>query len=483
MSIKPFMVDLHCHPNLKSFHSGHPEPTCDLWECIDHSEANTGFLRMIRKNSTQVLKHSQCNLYALSEGQVRVINLSLYPMEHGFLRVRDVPSLMISKNASEQMISLITGMDPKRIKYLRNTDDRYFDDLQKEYEYVAKGQGISPDGKLAYKIVNNYKELEHVVAHEPNTIAIIMSIEGAHAFGCGVKATEKKPIEEMKALLSENIRKVKQWEHPPFTVNLAHHFWNQLGGHATSLKGVLNGIINQNKGKDKGLTELGRHVLRELLSRENGKRILIDTKHMSVASRMEYYGFIRNYNYLNPNDKIPVICSHGGVNGYKDLASSIRTNDNQKKSAKGHFHKWSINVCNEEIRIIHESEGLIGIMMDKGNLGSIELVKRISKITDPVKQREEFTKMILMNIFQVVKAVEEKSGWDVVTIGTDYDGTITHVDPYDTSAKMPLLRSDLIEYLHKHKFHKELWYDYTPEELVEKIFSGNAMRFYQKFFV
>ncbi len=477
------MVDLHCHPNLKSFHSGHPDPTCDLWQCIDHSEAKTGFLRMIRQNSKMVLKHSQCNMYALHEGAVRVINLSLYPMEHGFLRVRDVPSFMLGKNNSEQMISLITGMDSKRIKYLRNTDDRYFDDLQKEYEYVAKGQGRSPDGKLAYKIVNNYAELKHVVEKEPDTIAIIMNIEGAHAFGCGVQATEKIPLEELKTLMSANIRTVKNWEHPPLTVNLAHHFWNQLSGHATSLKGVLNGLINQSKGLDKGLTELGRHVCRELLSRENGKRIYIDTKHMSVAARMEYYGFIRNYNYLNPNDKIPVICSHGGVNGYKDLSTSLKQKDTLKKSAKGNFHKWSINVCNEEIRIIHESEGLIGIMMDKGNLGSVELIKRVSAITDPAKQREEFARVILNNIFQVVKAVEAKSGWDIVSIGTDYDGTITHVDPYDTSAKMPLLREDLVAYLYRHNFHKELWYGYTPEQLIDKVFSGNAMRFYEKYFV
>jgi microsomal dipeptidase-like Zn-dependent dipeptidase len=121
--------------------------------------------------------------------------------------------------------------------------------------------------------------------------------------------------------------------------------------------------------------------------------------------------------------------------------------------------------------------------MDKGNLGSIELVKKVSQIKDPEKQREEFAKMIWMNIFQVVKAVEAKSGWDVVSIGTDYDGTITHVDPYDTSAKMPLLRNDLVSYLHKHKFHQEFWYGYTPEELVDKVFSGNAMKFYEKFFV
>ncbi len=30
------IIDLHCHPNLKSFNSGFPNPKANMWEKIEH---------------------------------------------------------------------------------------------------------------------------------------------------------------------------------------------------------------------------------------------------------------------------------------------------------------------------------------------------------------------------------------------------------------------------------------------------------------
>ena len=30
------IIDLHCHPNLKSFNSGYPKPLVNMWEKIQH---------------------------------------------------------------------------------------------------------------------------------------------------------------------------------------------------------------------------------------------------------------------------------------------------------------------------------------------------------------------------------------------------------------------------------------------------------------
>ena len=116
-------------------------------------------------------------------------------------------------------------------------------------------------------------------------------------------------------------------------------------------------------------------------------------------------------------------------------------------------------------------------------LGGLDTIKKISEITDSVKQRKEFSRLFWDNAFQMVKAVGEKSGWDVVAIGTDFDGTITHMDPYESSAKFPLLQSDLIAYLEENRYQEELWYGYTPTELVRKMMHGNALHFYKKYFV
>lgn len=478
-----FVVDLHCHPNIKSFNSGHPKPTKNIWEKIVHDKADKPFLRFIRKNTIGIHKESQCNFYALAKGNVRVAQVSLYPIEKGFTRLRNLPHFIVGHNATEEMFELISGMSKERVKVIKEQSNHYFHDLNKEYQYMAKGQGPSPCGEYEYKIVNNYSELEEVVNNQPNTIAVILSIEGAHAFGCGNDETEKMSLEDLKTELSKNIKKVKDWEHPPFSVNLAHHMWNQLTGHSTSFKNPINLLLKQGKGLDRGLTELGRHVMRELLSTDNGKRIHIDTKHMSVKARQEYYGFVRNYNFLNPENKIPVICSHTGVNGYKDLETSLRKKDNNKKSKKSILHKWSINISQEEIRIIHESEGIIGIMLDKGMLGGGNHGERISAFDSEEKKRREFTKLIWYNIFHIIKAVDDRSAWDVVGVGTDFDGTITHMDPYDTAEKFPMLQEDLLNYLKKHEYQKELWYDYSPEQLVSKLMNENALAFLKKYFV
>ena len=316
-----------------------------------------------------------------------------------------------------------------------------------------------------------------------NTLIGILSIEGAHVLGTGSALDENLSQAQLLKLLTQNIKTIKSWEVPPFSINLSHHFWNHLCGHATSFKSPINAVVNQNKGKGKGITEAGWHVIRELLSRENGKRILIDVKHMSAEGRKEYYNFISNYNSVNPGDMIPAIASHAGMNGYSTIDSSVKENDTGAKNREHRFHRWSINISNEEARIIHQSKGLIGLMMDRGILGGKNTIDKIVALEDLQKQRKEYSKLFWDNAFQIVKSVDDATGWDVVAYGSDFDGTITHMEPYESSAKLPLFHEDLISYLEENDYRKELWYGFTPRQLVQKIMYENAMQFYKRFFV
>lgn len=480
MSKEIITVDLHCHPNLKSFNSGQPEPAVNMWEKIHH-KMDSKFAQTIKEASAQVLKESQANLYALAEGNVRIFNVSLYPIERGFLHLRNIPKILIGKDRINTMHEVLTGFSAARITHLKKHAD-YFADLLAEYKYVYNGQGKSPDGKSEFLLVNNFKELSLALKRE-NTLIGILSIEGAHVLGTGTALNEDLSQEELMAMLTENIKTIKSWEVPPFSINLSHHFWNHLCGHACSFKPPINAVVNQNKGKGRGITEIGWHVIRELLSRENGKRILIDVKHMSVEGRKEYYNFISNYNYVNPADAIPVIASHAGVNGFTTMDSSMKENDTGAKNREHRFHRWSINISNEEARIIHQSGGLIGLMMDRGILGGKKTIDKIAALEDLEKQRKEYSKLFWDNAFQIVKSVDDASGWDAVAFGSDFDGTITHMDPYESSAKLPLLHQDLINYLEENEYRKELWYGFTPRQLVQKIMYDNAMQFYKRFFI
>jgi len=71
----------------------------------------------------------------------------------------------------------------------------------------------------------------------------------------------------------------------------------------------------------------------------------------------------------------------------------------------------------------------------------------------------------------------------MITLGTDYDGAIPHVDCYEKSSKLPEFYDQLIGYLEKTKHGKEYWYGLKPEQIANKIFSENALGFYEKHFV
>ncbi len=480
MNNEIFTIDIHCHPHIKAFNSSYPNPTANIWDKIQH-KIEGGFGKTISDLSQKVLKESQTHLDAMALGNVRVFQVSLYPIERGFLHLRNIPKFLIGKKRVTTMQEVITGYDGSCIRE-QMTHYNYFSDLEREYAYVVEQQGKSPDGKSEFVLANNYIELEQALKKK-NTLIGILSIEGAHVLGTGTPETDNLPEDELMERLTENILAIKRWEFPPFMINLAHHFWNHLSGHATSFKPPINSIINQNKGKNKGITELGWHVIRELLSRENGKRILIDTKHMSALARKEYYDFVSNYNSINPSDTIPIVASHVGMNGFNTLDSSIKEPDVIGKARTHKLYRWSINVSNDEAVIINQSGGLIGLMMDKGNLSGLRNIRRVTAITDEKKQREEFSKIFWDNAFQVVKAIGDKTGWDTVAIGTDFDGSITHMDPYESAAKFPLFQQDLIEYLEENHYQEELWFDYSPFELVKKIMHGNAFLFYERFFV
>lgn len=92
-----------------------------------------------------------------------------------------------------------------------------------------------------------------------------------------------------------------------------HHFDNEMVGHAKSLHGIASKIIDQSKGMNDGFNELGWKVLRKFLDNSEGKRVLIDLKHLSVKARLEYYQFLEN-EYTN--EIIPLIVSRGAVNGF-----------------------------------------------------------------------------------------------------------------------------------------------------------------------
>lgn len=479
----PF-ADIHIHSTLKSFYSGFPKPRRNIWEYFEHKtdfKGNTAKFSL--KNSDEIAKYSQSNFYELIEGNIRVPTVSLYPMEKGFLDLRDVAGLVTGKRGRDVMAEIITGYGNDAIQFLRGYKD-YFDLLQKEYRYLYDNQGKSPCGKYSYTVANNFQHIKKILKEGDNTLAVVLSIEGAHVFFDEAMLSGKLTKSEMRYRMIKHIAEVKEWEVPPLTINLCHHFYNGLCGHSRSFSGLLSlGILNQNKGKDQGFTGLGIIAAREMVSKQNGKRIIIDTKHMSLKGRQHYYNWIRSYNRISTSDKIPIVCSHTGVNGYKSMQGSVLKRDNNKKMSKHHFNRWSINISDEEIRIIHDSGGMIGIMMDKYKMAGKKFFDEINNLDDREKVKDAYSEIFMDNVLQMVQAVGKPSAWDMITIGSDYDGAIPHVDCYEKAGRMPEFYEALIDYLKRTEHGKQYWYGLKPRKIVNKIFGENAMAFYERHFV
>ena len=127
--------------------------------------------------------------------------------------------------------------------------------------------------------------------------AFVLTIEGANVFNSNESlATIKRRIAEVKNWNVTSGQSVKPL--PVFFISFAHHFYNHLCGHAHSIPDAGNLLLSQEEGMNSGFTEKGKAIIRYLLSlsddnakneQEYGKRILIDTKHMSAAARKYYY--------------------------------------------------------------------------------------------------------------------------------------------------------------------------------------------------
>jgi microsomal dipeptidase-like Zn-dependent dipeptidase len=84
------------------------------------------------------------------------------------------------------------------------------------------------------------------------------------------------------------------------------------------------------------------------------------------------------------------------------------------------------------------------------------------------------------NILHIVR-VGGKDAWDHICIGSDFDGMVDAVDPYNNTVKLRKLREDMIEWLPKmaNSDPNNLYYiNYgNVEKRVDSIMFKNAFRF------
>ena len=396
------------------------------------------------------------------------------------------------------------GID--RINYLLSDQYDYWDEFLREYAFFERSHGREhhteierpcPDGCTResvsgrYQLVENARHLRRILSDGGDDIAVLPSIEGGHVFSIG---PDGRRVD--RGLIFERIRTLKSLPAPIFYVTLAHHFDNGICGHARSLIDAARLLMDQSRRMHRGFErddELGLRVVRELLDLDEnlvdrgGRRILIDVKHMSPRSRQEYYDrIVRPYNARHAQlgadegsrlPKIPVLMSHAGHSGIATLEALARNAPREDDHwHRNPFYAWGLNSSDEDIRMIHRSEGLYGVIFDQRILG----------VPPNQKVPERQCPHILLNqIFGVVDVImnddrlseaEKRTIWDRVCIGSDFDGMIDPLSRYATALSLPQFARELRELLWRNR-HTRMIAQIGVDQLVDKICWRNAYEF------
>lgn len=523
-------ADIHCHPHMRSFNwfrnsdieseniSYHP------WHIVvsDKNKADKG---------SRAASYSQSDLIKLKNGNVQLVFASFYPMEQGWFINNDISFWKVLKiilhagknkdtiwaaigalfRKNKNRVSLIQKLvEPlymlipqRRIKFFRRTTYSYYTELEKEKQFLLSKSGFETDsliypsifqelvdqGKLdnefykakgTYRIAKNNEDAFNII--EEGSIAFVMIMEGANMFN------SMDPVAD----IIERIQHVKTWRDTPvFYVALAHHFYNNLCGHAHSIPDEGAFFINQTDGMTSGITDKGWKVIRYLLSLDDKldrtpsleRRILIDVKHMNALSRQQYYREIIEPRIENQMDVIPVVASHTAYSGVATLDVLIKNmhleNNRTKVSMAGvSFNSWNINMSDEDIRIIYGSGGLIGLNFDQRVLG----------VTGDHKKESDHFVYLWNNLISMVEVIRKTdmselygkdpdNVWDIFALGTDFDGYIDPVNGYSTALDFSKFYDRLVEKLELPENSTYLMNGLTPSAIADKVCFNNAYQF------
>lgn len=476
----PF-IDLHIHPALKpmgqSFNRnpGINNPDKRAKDSIWYYDPPTLFDK-IANISTSLTKFRQSDFTSLAKGGAEIVFVSLCGLEKGFVMNR-----MGTRLPGDVVANFITGLGKKRIDHIQAMTD-YFTDMEKEYNFYKHldNHPVKIDGKWhQYRLVSGFNEIEENLDPEIKTISVILTMEGTHGFNAGLQRMGKT-VDETEVL--SNVAKMKQWDHRMFIIGLTHHFYNEMVGHAQSLHGIVRKFCDQSEGLNEGFRELGWKLLRALLDNSNGRRTLIDLKHMSVKARNEYYGFLEKE---HKNELIPLVVSHGAVNGMRSALEKVEDD----KYNYGKFQPDDINFFDDEILRIAQSGGLFGIQFDERRVASDTELKKNGPNLNRRKMLFYQSRMIWNQIQHIAEVLNrhDQFAWGIQCVGSDNDGMVNPLNGFWTAEDMPLFDS----YLEKHAYNfitspqSEALKEYNrlkASDIVERFMRGNAYHFLRKNF-
>ncbi|WP_281615942.1 membrane dipeptidase [Flammeovirga sp. SubArs3] len=466
-------ADFHLHLSLKHLVNKGQKGRQSIWDTLDYNPTKHSQKRASGD------RYDQSSLSLLIDTNVKIAVIALHPVE------RFASGTFINRLMSK----LICGFQMKTLRNWVQEGVYAFSLLNREIETILslkKGNNYRKEYPTC--LVNGSRKALIPVTKEEvedeQITKLFLSIEGIHALsdlpmGC----TEEELAEEVL----KNLHHI-QFERnlPIFSLTLCHltnnSFFKQSW--ALPMPGIFNYIriplMDLLEKPSKPISIYGKRIINQCIDHSRHKRILIDVKHLHIEARYEYYKMLKEKgpNPLDHSDTpstiyAPIIASHVGVSGMenKEHALTVGNAFNEiKKSKYRRFNPWEINLCDEELQIIMESKGMIGISLDQRILGVrndqyVEEIKAILinnfgyeywKSLKPIERKEAIHSAIFLdNLLYIIHKMGHENAWKCVCIGSDYDGIIRPIVVCPTVAYFEYFENYLVQHFEQLRIHTD----------------------------
>ncbi|MEM7105519.1 MAG: hypothetical protein AAF502_20445 [Bacteroidota bacterium] len=492
------IIDFNNFGALKAYHSRHTS-NISVWDQVEN-DCQADVPREIIQVYGNIPRQTQADFQTQVEGNVSISNTFFTSYEKPFFEID------AKKSDYKSAFACLTGIMPDDQATFRQ-DCNYFEEFANFYFFLQQ-RSEEPYRRLgkdySFKIVDSKQTLDELYKN-PDELGVILNISGGHVLSNSVyleNGLHKSP--DFKAMLIENVHRIKGVKPilentdefllvPVFSISLASYFDNALCGSVLPPDGYrqgFSGLVKTHKNStfDMGMTQLGFDIANELLNDRVGRRVLIDISGMSALARRDYYDLLDTKR--NQGLNIPIIASHVGISGQSWSKTRYYDPDHKNKNKNSWLNNWSTNLATEEIHRIFESKGMIGITLDGTYLFGGRVERELSRvILGSAQERKTYLKAILANILTVVNTVNRREAWDIVTIGSNFDNFAPAIRMYSDATELLQLKYDIYEFLEEPEdiftlFSEEevrrLMFRYTPEEIVNKLFSDNALAFFHK---
>ncbi|GAB3909236.1 hypothetical protein GCM10028803_46470 [Larkinella knui] len=510
---------------------------------------------------------SQSSLKQITQGSGQIIVASLVAMENSYANL----GFCVFKNVFQR----IQNVNRAQLERLGRSQISYADVMSLERSLAIDFAGNNLNG-LQYRIINSFDEIK-----DDGLLNIILSIEGGHCFYQRPSVLDQESAanaHEVVDALFDWKQKVKTGQLPRLLyTTLTHHTTNCLTNHSF---GVPPGLAGAGKNSVAGgfnpagnsLTDVGISFIQAALKEtDEEKRILIDVKHLSLRARLDFYE-LRRQMINEGHPSFPILATHMGVTGlslndaivvpetgcrkfpeddncfeveYVDaerLNGFFVTTSFDTRIDILRFNPWTINLFDEDITEIVESDGLIGFSFDSRILGN-EVVdrERFSKhemnplpsisgidfdneidlengeVIYPFQNKQEFGESrypekpffdvpftsgeelkkhtdlmaLCQNIVHAVRIGGSKA-WDCICIGSDYDGLINSIDFVPNASVIPamerlfkLYMTSMVTTLNEFIAERHTGEDRIdiPDDFYERFVIENAKVFLKKHFI